>query len=861
MGAQKDSSSVRSFLTIYKINDYMKHRTILLGAFFFPVLLQAQTEKQEEKADSIVEADRSLVGVIDVSDMTGGDDDDGNMSQDINTTVLTSHDIYLNNVSYQLSPMRFRVRGYENIYEQKYINGVPLNDQFRGVFNYSSIGAINDLTRSGDEANYSVPGAFTFGSIGNSENILMKAGDFAKGGKVTMTYTNRIYWLRAMASYSTGLSKRGWALTALVGGRYSNEGVVEGTFYHNLSYALLLEKRWNGGEHSLSLATFGSPVERGQQGPALNEVYELRGDNQYNPNWGFQYGEKRNARIVNAFDPTTILSYTWNISPKVKFDAGLSFHYGRYGGSALNWYDGADPRPDYYRNLPSYLSANGSTALAEDYTRRWIEGDPRLTQINWDRLYEANYLNKRTGDGSAIYMVEERRSDLYETTFNATLNAELNRYNKLTGGLTARNTISRQFKTVKDLMGADYVWDIDKFAEQDFHGDANKKQNDLNRPNRKVFKNGIFGYDYDINVNSVAGWLINNYRSAHWDGYYGFKVTYTDFWRDGKMKNGHFPDNSFGNGAHHKFTDVMLKSGLSYKFNGRHLLTGNLTYGSQAPLPYDAYISPRVYDRTPNDLKSGRIFAADLNYIFSLPRLQGRVSVFQTNFYDQMERTSYYDDYQKTFVNHVLSNVQKIHRGVEAAATYKLDDHWSFDLAGTVAQYYYANNPLGTTNSENGKILDQTEKIYMNGLYVGGVPQFAGTFGIRYFVNYWFFEANLNGFGKNHVEVAPSRHAASTYATINPKDPAQWNAYQTLTHQEEFGNGYTIDLSIGKIIYIGKKQSINFNLSVNNLTNRKDIRTGGFEQGRISTSKPDLYKSKYYYMQGINCFMNVSYRF
>lgn len=840
----------------------MKHRTILLGAFFFPVLLHAQiTEKQEEHADSIVEADRSLVGIIDAADLSGNDDDGGNTSQDINTTMLTSHDVFLNKAAYQLSPMRFRVRGYENIYEQKYINGVPLNDQFRGVFNYASIGAVNDLTRSGDEANYSTPGTFTFGSIGNSENILMKAGDFAKGGKVTLTYTNRIYWLRSMASYSTGLSKRGWALTALVGGRYSNEGNVEGTFYRNLSYALLLEKRWNGGTHSLSLATFGSPVKRGQQGGALQEVYDLTGNNLYNPNWGYQNGEKRNARVVTAFDPTSILSYTWHISPKVKFDAGLAFHYGRYGGTALNWYDGADPRPDYYRYLPSYFLSNGSTAIAEDYALRWQSGDPSFTQLNWDAMYLANYLNKRSGDGSAIYMIEERRSDLYETTFNATLNADINRHNKLTGGITARNTISRQFKTVKDLLGADYVMDYDKFAEQDFHGDKDKIQNDLNRPDRKVFKDGIFGYDYDIKVNSVGGWLVNNYKSSHWDGYYGIKLTYTDFWRDGKMKNGRFPDNSLGEGTHHSFTDIMLKGGLTYKFNGRHLVTANVTYGSQAPLPYDAYISPRVYDRTPNDLKSGRIFAADINYIFSMPRLQGRVSLFQTNFYDQIERTSYYDDYQKTFVNHVLSNVQKIHRGIEAAATYKLDDHWSFDLAGTIAQYYYANNPMGTTNSENGKILDQTEKIYMNGLYVGGVPQFAGTFGIRYFINYWFLGANINGFGKNHVEVAPSRHAASTYETVVPTDPALLEAYQTLTHQEEIGNGYTIDLSVGKIIYIGRKQSINFNLSVNNLTNRKDIRTGGYEQGRISVSKPELYKSKYFYMQGINCFLNVSYRF
>lgn len=839
----------------------MRQRTILLGALFFPVVVFAQTTKQEEKADSIVEVDRSLVGVIDASDFAGSDDDGGDISQDINTTVLTSNDVFLNKAAYQLSPMRFRVRGYENIYEQKYINGVPLNDQYRGVFNYSSIGAINDLTRMGDEANYSVPGAFTFGTIGNSENILMHAGDYSKGGKATVSYTNRNYWMRAMASYSTGLSERGWALTALVGGRYSDEGNIEGTFYRNFSYALLLEKRWRGGEHSLSLATFGSPVRRGQQGGAIQEVYDLTGNNLYNPNWGYQNGEKRNARVVTAFDPTTILSYTWNISKRVKFDAGLSFHYGRYGNTALNWYDGADPRPDYYRYLPSYFETNGSDAIAEQYRQLWQSDNTAFTQIDWDALYAANHMNKLAGNGNAIYMVEERRSDLYETTFNSTINAQINRYNKITAGVTARNTISRQFKTVDDLLGADYVLDNDKFAEQDFKGDHDKVQNDLNRPNRKVFEGGIFGYDYDINVNSMSGWIVNNYKTSRLDAYYGLKLTWTEFWRDGKMKNGRYPDNSFGESAHHSFTDMMFKGGLTYKLSGRHLLTANVTYGTQAPLPYDAYISPRIADRTPGDLKSGRIFSADVNYIFSMPQLQGRVSLFQTNFYDQMERTSFYDDVQATFVNHILSGVRRINRGVEAAATYKLDSHWSFDFAGTVAEYYYANNPLGTSNSENGKIIDQTETIYMKNLYVGGVPQMAGTLGVRYFIDYWFLGANYNLFGRNYIDVAPSRHAASTYASVNPNDEALYTAYKELTHQQKLGGGYTIDLSVGKIIYIGRKQSVNFNLSVNNVTNRRDISTGGYEQGRVNVEKPGLYKNKLFYMQGINCFLNVSYRF
>lgn len=798
--------------------------------------------------------DISMVGFIDAGLL---DDDVESSSQDVSATVLLSNDVYLNKTAYQLSPARFSPRGYSSTQELKYINGVVFNDQNRGVFNYSSVGALNDMTRNGDVTNFTSPANFTFGALGGAENINMRASGYAPGGKLTMSYTNRNYYLRGMFTYATGVKDNGWAFATSVGGRYSHEGNIDGTFYNNISLAFSAEKQWNGGEHSLSMVAFVSPVRRGQQGSSYREVYELTDNYLYNPNWGYQNGKKRNAKVVTAFDPTAVISHIWKINDNTTLTTGLGTHYARYGNTALNWYNAPDPRPDYYRYLPSYFD---SPEAKNAYTELWRSNRTEYTQINWDNLYLANANSVRNGNGAAVYMVEERRSDLFETSFSSTLNTKINRYFNITAGVSARYTLSRQFKTVDDLLGAQYVLDIDKFAEQDFSGDHDKIQNDLNRPDRKVYEGGIFGYNFNLNIYSADAWVINKYRSRYWDYYYGFKFTYTNFWRDGKMMNGRYPTSSYGEGQHHEFTDVMLKGGLTYKFNGRHMLTANISYGSEAPLPNDAYVSPRITDRTISNIKSGRVFSADLNYVFSLPQLAGRVGVFQTNFYDQMERSSYYDGIEGTFINHVLYGVNRIHRGVELGATYKLNDQWSFDLAGTVSEYYYSNNPNGIKNSENGKIV-QEEKVYMENVYVGGMPQIAGTFGIRYFVNYWFLGANINGFARNYIEAAPLRRLASNYASVSPSRPDEFEAYQKLTTQERFPAAYTIDLSVGKIFYINRKQSVNFNLSVNNLLNKRDICTGGYEQGRSDLSYPDRFGGKYYYMQGINCFLNVSYRF
>lgn len=136
-----------------------------------------------------------------------------------------------------------------------------------------------------------------------------------------------------------------------------------------------------------------------------------------------------------------------------------------------------------------------------------------------------------------------------------------------------------------------------------------------------------------------------------------------------------------------------------------------------------------------------------------------------------------------------------------------------------------------------------------------------GTAGLRYFYKYWFFGANVNYAGNQYVELAPLKRLASNYTSVNPSDVPTYEAYKTLVDQEKFKDAYTVDFSIGKMFYLKDRRSFNMNLSVNNILNKKDIRTGGYEQGRLDLTSPNKFPSKYYYMQGINCFLSVNYKF
>lgn len=143
----------------------------------------------------------------------------------------------------------------------------------------------------------------------------------------------------------------------------------------------------------------GAPTERGQQGASTEEAYYLANSHYYNPNWGYQNGEKRNSRVVRSFEPSAIASWDFDINKEMKLKTSAGFKYSNYGTSALGWSgNAADPRPDYYKKLPSSIFNvyDKSTVPSEDelnlfneVTERW-KTSKSTRQIDWDQMYFAN---------------------------------------------------------------------------------------------------------------------------------------------------------------------------------------------------------------------------------------------------------------------------------------------------------------------------------------------------------------------------------------------------------------------------------------------------------------------------------------
>lgn len=800
------------------------------------------------------------------------DEDEGRASQSVSAS-LARGDVYLSQTSYNFSPMRFRMRGYEQEFESTYINGVHFNTLDRGGFNYSSLGGLNDANRNKDIVVGTEANMFSYGNLGTNTNILNRATNFAAGTRTSVAYSNRAYKLRGQATYATGLMPNGWAFAVSGVARWANEGIIQGSFYNSAGYFLAAEKMLNP-RHSLSLVTYGAPTKRAQQSAGTQEVFDLAGSIYYNSYWGYQDGVKRNSRVVKSFDPTVIFNHDFKISDTQRLRTGIAYHYSMYSNSALGFYNAPDPRPDYYRNLPSFQS---DETIAQNIAAEWAfengkPVNPSVSQVDWESLYEANYRNNQSRpDASAKYIVERRHINLMETAFNSTYINQLNSKLKLTAGIEAKLGKNIKYKTMDDLLGGNQWIDIDQFAERDMNidenPDPNKMQNDLNNPNRVIKEGDVFGYHYDINMLHTSAFIQNEWSLSRLELYYAGKLTYTQYNRYGYMRNGRAPENSYGAGKTWWFIDPSLKVGGAYNFDGRNKIYANVLAETRAPLPNGAYVSERIKDTRIPYLQSRKILSYDLNYSFLFPVIRGRISGFRTHILGSSEKLGYYDDALRTFINHMLMKSNKIYQGVELGLSVKLNSSFSISSAATFADYHYTNNAVGVKSYENGFQDDIQETVLTKGLKINTGPQLAANITLDYFhPKMWFADVTLNYFDNNYLDFAPNRFTETNMKLYEADNSGE--AKRVLGTQEKLKGGFMLDASLGKVIYLPNRRSMNINLSLSNILNNTNMITGGYQQGRmplvdgrVDVANLERFPNKYYYAWGFNMFLNIGFRF
>lgn len=811
-----------------------------------------------------------------------GDDNSG--SENTSGLLQASRDVFQQVAAFNWGQARFRIRGLDNEYGNTFINGISMNKIYDGRPQYSNWGGLNDATRNQEFTTGSAPSDYTFGGILGTQAINMKASSVRAGNRFSISGANTNYSWRTMFTHGSGLNKNGWAYAVSASYRGAKEGFFPGTDYDAKSVYAAVEKKIND-QHSLNLTAIYAQNKRGKTSPNTQEVIDLKGYD-YNSYWGYQDGEKRNSRYKEVDQPLFVLSHDWKISEKSKLNTNIGYQFGEIANSRLDFNDGRNPDPTYYRNLPSYYLTqyNSSGQFVGNSPANLLDAQKAKDlflaggQIDWDELYRQNRSN---GGASATILYEDVTYD-NQLSFNSNYSTQINSNIIFEAGINYRNLKSQNYQKVVDLLGGEYYSDKDTFLQ----GDA--QQPNLDDPNRLVTVGDKFGYNYNLKADVLEAFAQAKFNYSQLDYYLGLGGSYTSYQRDGLYKNGNYADNSKGKSDKVDFENFGVKGGITYRITGRHILNANAAFLTKAPTLRNTFPNVRMNNTIVNDLKSEAVSSFDASYILRTPKLKARLTGFYSQITDATDIGFYFAEGLGTlgtgddkvsgngnaFVSEVVTGINKRNMGAELGIEYQLTPTIKATAAATYGQYTYSNNQNVTLNIDNTKQTIDFGEATMKNYKQAGMPNQAYSFGLEYRdPKFWWVGANVNYIGGSYVDISPLLRTENFL--INPDDSegfpfpdaTEVNLKRVLK-QEKLKDFTLVNLSGGKSWRVNGN-TIGFFASINNVFDVK-YKTGGFEQGRNAnygevekdmSGSVRAFGPKYFYGYGRTYFLNLYINF
>ena len=820
--------------------------------------------------------------------------DDNSSSEMTSGLLQSSKDAFMQAAAFNWGQARFRARGLDSENGTMMLNGMTMNKIYDGRPQWNNWGGLNNVLRNQEFSVGAAPSNYTFGGILGTQQIFTRASIYRKGGQLTFSGSNTTYNWRAIGTYASGMNASGWAYVISAGKRWSDEGYFEGTNFKAESFFVSIEKKINA-KQSLNFTGFYTPNSRGKNSANTNEVTYLTNE-KYNSYWGWQNGEKRNARVKNVEEPLLMLNHYYKINETLNLNSSIMYQFGKVGNSNIDYQNADSPDPVYYRKLPSYFSSlyakdNGefSGEFIPDFENAAESKTLFLenSQIDWDALYRANQRQVLNSEGvvsgyepaQSHYVLYEDRTDDKTFAASTNFNSQLTPNIFFDGGVTYKNLKSHNFQYLLDLLGGAYFDDIDPF----YKGDTS--QSDLQHPNRQVKEGDIYGYNYNLLAHTIDAFTQFRFSYKKTDFYLGQSYSISDYQREGLYQNGIYSTTSLGRSQKLNFENFGFKGGFTYKISGRQSLFFNGAHLTRAPSLRNTFSNSRINNSVVDGIESENISSAEANYVYHSPKLKMRLTTYYALIKNTSKTSFFYAEgifekgggYNPTnaFVTQTLTHLDKKNTGAELSFEYQISSTFKSTLSAAYGNYTYNSNPDVSITNDAAIAKEDTQaaydfgRAYLKNYKQPGMPQQAYSLGFEYRdPKFWWLGANINYLSESYIDVSPIARTAQFY--INPINgfpfPEATNERGTeLLKQEKFNPVSLLNLNGGKSWRVHGKY-VGLFVSVNNVLGAV-YKTGGFEQARdanfralnqdFSSGTPS-FGPRYYYGYGRTYFANLT---
>ena len=815
----------------------------------------------------------------------------------VSTSIIlqSTKDAFQQAAAFNWGAVRFRMRGLDSEQATTLINGVKMNKIYDGRPQWSNWGGLNDAIRNQELTIGTTASDYSFGGVLGTQEINTRASIFRKGTRFTFSSTNTNYNWRTIGTFASGLQSNGWAYVISAGKRWANEGNFDGTTYDGNSVFVGIEKKIND-QHSLNFTGFYTPNSRGKNSPNSDEVIQLTSKT-YSSYWGYQNGQKRNARVKTIEEPIIMLNHYFTINEHSNLNTSVMFQTGKIGNSNIDFQNANSPDPTYYRKLPSYYlslfaadKGEFSGAFTPDAdnaekSRLQFLDNP---QIDWKSLYLANQSVVLDGSGKITgyapaqshYVLYEDRTDDTTISANTLFNTQINANVLMNAGASFSNLQSHNYQKLIDLLGGAYFEDIDGYYK------GSQAQSDLNNPNRKVLKGEAYGYNFNYLARTVDAFTQFKFTYNKVDFYLAQSFSTSQYQREGLYKNGIYESNSFGKSQKINFENFGFKGGMVFKISGRQSVILNGAHLTKAPSLKSSFPNARLNNSIVPELDSETISSLEASYFYRAPKFQTRLTAYYISQKNATATSFFYAEgifdngagntNTNAFVGQTLTHLNKKNQGLEWSMEYNINSTLKATMAAAYGNYIYANNPNLRVTNDALATIDNPNPSFDFGTAMlknykqAGMPQQAYSLGLEYRdPHYWWLATNVNYLDSRYVDVSPIARSSRFYtnpASGFPFPEATEERAKILLQQEKLQPVALLNIIGGKSWRM-QKHRLSLFFSINNVVGTF-YKTGGYEQARnanfrqrnqdVSSGAPS-FGNKYFQGYGRTYYINLNF--
>lgn len=753
----------------------------------------------------------------------------------------------------------FNRRGLRSEARRVLINGLEMNRLQNGRALWGQWGGLNDFFRN-QELTRPLEGTdFELSKGLGITSIDINPFGMRKGKRFSSSLSDKSYQGRLMFSMVEDLSD---SFRVAVGGsvRLANRGYKEGTPYQAYAYAFHLAKKWNS-KHSSSFHFFDSNQMAGKSSALSKEVVELLGRD-YNPNWGFDVGEKHSAKLNSLGYKTTLFSHK-RIAEKSQLLLSAMIQKGNTNRTRL-YYDTAEsPNPIYYKKLPSYYinSFLGANFYSANSSKESLLAQP---QISWDELYTANRLHPDFVHYAILGDVEEQLRQAGFIFYQRELFAGLT----WNFSLSINREDSVNYARSENLLGGEFIRDFNPF---------DGSMNDINAPLLKQEGDRV-QYAFDSSAHEYKTLSSLSYQSNRWMLLGAFEQLNRQLSRKRKMINQRFDKTAVFHNQ--KLIGNQFSISSRYAINARNYIEAHWLK-SKRPVNLDQYfVNPQENNRTLNPSDSYDLLnMKDLSYVMRWKALEGRISAYDYRFDKLAQNRSFYvnTSFGSVFVRELTTDLSTIHKGIEGSFKLRLSPVVELEGAWSIGDFRYNNNPhltLELTDSigiEGVSINDNRMDLgtaNLKGYRLGNGPQKAFSLSLSYRdPKYWFTSLSFNRIADNFIAPSSVRYTESFLldkVSLSPVDLLP-NQLRIIRAQERLKSYFITNFLFGKS-YLKNGTYTSVFLSVDNLL-ATDFKSGGYESSRYGNYRDYLddhlsnissFPTKYWWSSSRRFYLNLS---